>query len=66
MGSSDESSTDSDYSDCNLVKTAHEEDQVSLKSILPPSGPCDITQVVSDNPTQPVLKNYPRTKFGKE
>ncbi|KAL4122625.1 hypothetical protein QTP88_014917 [Uroleucon formosanum] len=64
--SCDESSTDSEHANCNLVKTAHKEDQVSVQSLLPQSGPCDITQVVSDNPTQLVLKNYPRNKFGKE
>ncbi|KAL4143937.1 hypothetical protein QTP88_006185 [Uroleucon formosanum] len=29
-------------------------------------GPSDITHIVSDQPTQPILKNYPRSKFGKE
>ncbi|XP_050540287.1 uncharacterized protein LOC126904924 [Daktulosphaira vitifoliae] len=29
-------------------------------------GPSDITHIVSDPPTQPILKNYPQSKFGKE
>jgi len=29
-------------------------------------GPSDITHIVSDQPTQPILKNYPQSKFGKE
>ncbi|KAL4153302.1 hypothetical protein QTP88_001153 [Uroleucon formosanum] len=28
--------------------------------------PSDITHIVSDQPTQPILKNYPQSKFGKE
>jgi hypothetical protein len=29
-------------------------------------GPSDITHINSDQPTQPILKNYPQSKFGKE
>jgi len=29
-------------------------------------GPSDITHIVGDQPTQPILKNYPQSKFGKE
>lgn len=31
---------------------------------LPDDFACDISQNVADGPTQPKLKNYPRTKFG--
>ena len=34
--------------------------------ILSKIGPSDITHIVSDQPTQPILKNYPQSKFGKE
>lgn len=65
-GNSDELSTDSDNENSGLENKISQEDKVCKDKLIPQSGPSDIAQVACDNPIQPILNNYPRTKFGKE
>lgn len=46
------------------MKIQEKQQEVPLEKSV--AGPSDITKCVSDNPTQPLLKMFPKTKFGKQ
>ncbi|XP_050532818.1 zinc finger MYM-type protein 1-like [Daktulosphaira vitifoliae] len=70
MGSSD-SDDFQQLNDLQEIKNVEPEQNQKLvienqMDIFSKIGPSDITHIVSDPPTQPILKNYPQSKFGKE